>query len=375
VRHDGSTIITVVTFASLVGHRGLVALLSRAVERGSLPPTLLFAGPSGVGKWRTAQATAQALNCERPVRARANPAELGGEAPDHLRRDAGPGDDRRPTAPPYDACGRCRSCSRIARGLHVDVLAVEPDEKASIKIDAVRDVLARTAYRPFEGRRRAVLIREADTLEPASQNALLKSLEEPPPSTVFILTTAAPGALLPTVRSRTMTLRFGRLTPADVARILVRDHGLDEREARTVSGLAEGSVGGALALGSTDVAVLRETALLLLQETAGRPDAQTRLRAASALVSGTTKKERSREELAGVLRLAAAMLRDIEAINSGADRRLLANGVAADELQSLAPRFDGDRARSAFGAVDRALAALDRNAGTKVVAEWLAMQV
>ena len=92
---------------------------------------------------------------------------------------------------------------------------MEPDDKASIKIDVVRDVLGRTAYRPFEGRRRVVLIREAETLEPSAQHALLKSLEEPPPATVFILTTAVPGALLPTVRSRTMLLRFGRLSPAD----------------------------------------------------------------------------------------------------------------------------------------------------------------
>ena len=76
----------------------------------------------------------------------------------------------------------------------------------------MRDGLSSTGFRPFEGKRRVVLIREADTLEPAAQNALLKSLEEPPPGTMFILTTAVPGVLLPTVRSRCMRLRFGRLT-------------------------------------------------------------------------------------------------------------------------------------------------------------------
>ena len=165
----------------IIGHRRLTTLLARAIERESLPPTLLFAGPPGVGKWAVARAAAQAVNCLDPVR---SPNE-------HLA---------------IDACGKCRACDRVARGVHVDVIAMQPDERASIKIDVVRDVLARTGFRPFEGKRRLVLIREADALEPQAQNSLLKSLEEPPPGTIFILTTAVPGALLPTVRSRCMRL-------------------------------------------------------------------------------------------------------------------------------------------------------------------------
>jgi DNA polymerase-3 subunit delta' len=338
-------------FGTIAGHKRLIDLLARAIARGTLPPTLLFVGPVGVGKWRTAVAVAQALNCLKPVTS-----ESGGAAP-------------------YDACGTCRSCERIERGLHVDVVAVEPDEKASIKIDIVRDVLSRTNYRPFEGRRRVVLIREADTLEPQAQNALLKSLEEPPPATVFILTTAVPGALLPTVRSRSMTLRFGRLTTEEVCDVLVRDHGQTRDAALAVSALADGSVGQALSLESADVAVLRETALLLLGEAARQPDAAVRLRAAATLVAGESRKERSRDELAVILRLASSMLRDMEAINSDADANVLANPVVSRELRSLAPRYAGDRARDAFAAVDRALAALERNAGTKVVADWLAVTI
>ena len=174
----------------IIGHRRLTTLIARAIERESLPPTLLFAGPSGVGKWAVARATAQAVNCLERVTG----ADLA-----------------------VDACGKCRACDRIARGVHVDVIMLQPDDRASIKIDPVREVLSKTGFRPFEGRLRVVLIREADTLEPASQNALLKSLEEPPPGTMFILTTAVPGALLQTVRSRCMRLRFGRLPSASGA--------------------------------------------------------------------------------------------------------------------------------------------------------------
>jgi DNA polymerase-3 subunit delta' len=329
-------------FRDVIGHARQVTLLSRAVQRGSVPPTLLFAGPSGVGKWRVAQALAQGVNC--------------------LALTDG------------DACGTCRSCDRITRDMHVDVITLEPDDSGVIKIDPVREVLSRTGFRPFEGQRRVVAIRDADALNEGAQNALLKSLEEPPPATVFIMTTSVPGSLLPTVRSRSMTLRFGRLPAADVAAVLVRDFEQTEAQARALAALADGSIGHALALENADVSALRETALLLLQQAARRDDAQGRLEVAATIV-GPPKKERARDDLALVFRLTGAMLRDIEAINSGVDPRLLANPIVADDLQALARRFGGDRARDAFAAVDRALFALERNAGAKVVAEWLSLQL
>ena len=338
------------TLRDIIGHRRLTTLIARAIERDSLPPTLLFAGPSGVGKWAVARAAAQAVNCLERVT---------------------------PTASDLatDACGKCRSCDRVARGVHVDVIAIEPDEKASIKIDVIREVLSRTGFRPFEGRRRVVLIREADTLEPASQNALLKSLEEPPPGTMFILTTAVPGALLPTVRSRCMRLRFGRLTTNEIAAALIRDHDYSDAEARQTAPISDGSIGQALALIDNDLSMFRELAMGLLQHSAARADTQSRVQAASALHTGGSKKERTREDVAIVLRLMASMLRDVEAINSGADRSVLANPLLTGDLEALARAFPGDRARAAFGAVDRALTALERNAGTKVVTEWLAVQM
>ena len=337
------------TLRDIIGHRRLTTLIARAIARESLPPTLLFAGPPGVGKWAVAGATAQAINCLDPV-------ESAGDLA-------------------IDACGTCRSCKRIARGVHVDVIALEPDDKASIKIDVVRDVLSRTGFRPFEGRRRVVMIRDADTLETASQNALLKSLEEPPPGTIFILTSAVPGVLLPTVRSRCMRLRFGRLTSTEVAAALTRDHDYSDGDALAAAPLADGSLGQALALIDNDLSMFRELAVGLLRHTAGRGDAQSRVQAASALHSGGSKKERTREDVAIVLRLMASMLRDLEAINSGADRSVLANPVLTSDLESLARAYSGDRARAAFGAVDRALTALERNAGTNVVTEWLAVQM
>jgi DNA polymerase-3 subunit delta' len=321
-----------------------------------------------VGKWRVARAAAQTVNCVEPITQ--IPTDVPAGALAEGRHDGS-------VALPFDACGRCRACDRIARGVHVDVIALEPDDKASIKIDVVRDVLAQAGYRPFEGRRRVVLIREAETLEPQAQNALLKSLEEPPPGTVFILTSALPGALLPTVRSRCMQLPFGRLTPQEVAEGLVRDHGYEPAEAEALAALSNGSLGQALTLDSTDITVLRELALAFIARAARTSDVRARLEAAGTITVVRPKVDRSREEVAVILRMIASMVRDLEAINAGADERVLANRVVAADLVPLARSFAGDRARAAFAAVDRALVAVQapRNAGTKVVAEWLAVNL
>src|SRR5436190_14454828 len=201
-------------FRDVIGHRRLIGLLSQSVSRDTLPPSLIFAGPVGVGKRLTALATAQALNCPVP--------EQG-------------------AYPFFDACGLCAACRSIARNVHPDVLVVEPGESGSIKIDAVRDLIDRAAYRPFEGRRRVVIIDGADALVAAAQNALLKTLEEPPSASVFILVTSRPDALLPTVRSRCPELRFRPMSPADIAAALTA-RGMPEREAHAVAATANGSL-------------------------------------------------------------------------------------------------------------------------------------
>jgi DNA polymerase-3 subunit delta' len=137
------------------GHRRIVELLSRSVSRDTLPPSLIFAGSSNSGTRETAVALAQALNCLQRIE------------------------------PDSDACGRCAACDRIARGVHPDVLIVQPGDSGTIKIDQIREIVDRSAYRPFEGRRRVVIVDGADALVAAAQNALLKTLEEPPAASVL----------------------------------------------------------------------------------------------------------------------------------------------------------------------------------------------
>jgi DNA polymerase III subunit delta' len=343
-------------FRDVIGHRRLLDLLRKSVAGGTLPPSLLLTGPSGVGKKLTALAVAQALNCLELVPADQPPAT-------------------RHQPPETDACGRCSACTKIARGVHPDVLVVEPGESGSIKIDQVRDIVDRAAYRPFEGRRRAVIIDEADALVPAAQNALLKTLEEPPPSSVFMLVTARPDVLLPTVRSRCPQLRFRPLAAGDVAEALMA-RGLSEKEARAIAATADGSLGQALEASAGDLVEAREVALRVLTQASPAGDPGRRLESAKELLAktgGTSATDR--EQLATHLRAIAAVLRDVEILAVHADDRTLANPDVRPALDRLTPAYRGERGVRGFAAIDRALIALKRNVGVKLVADWLVLQL
>ena len=155
-------------FRQIIGHRTALELAARALVRGSLPPSLLFAGPEGVGKGLVAQGIAQAMNCLNPRM---------GSGSDTIA---------------IDGCGICSVCSRIDRGVFPDFIVVKPTETGSkniesktgsIKIDQLRPVFDQAAYRPFEARRRVVVIDQAEMMAAPAQSAFLKNLEEPPTST------------------------------------------------------------------------------------------------------------------------------------------------------------------------------------------------
>jgi DNA polymerase III subunit delta' len=325
-------------FRNIAGHEHLLELLASAASRGSLPPSLIFAGPEGVGKRMAAVALAQFVNCS-------NPAER-------------------------DACGLCASCTRIARTVHADVLIVEPGDTGSIKVDQVRDAIERTGYRPFEGRRRVVIIDNADAMLVEAQNALLKTLEEPPSGSMFVVVTSRPDVLLPTVRSRCQRLRFGRLPAQDIVTVLTRDHGYSSADANASASAADGSIGLALEGGSEELVEARESAKEMLQAVATTADPRRRLETGRALAGSG-----DRDDVRRRLRALASLLRDLGVIGARADERFLVNADLGGELRRLAGAYDRDRVTRAFAAIDRALEAIERNASPKIVADWLAFQL
>ena len=192
----------------LVGHGETIDALLRAGERGRFPSALVFSGPNGVGKKMAALGLAQALVCER---------------------------DRR-------ACGACGPCLRVAHGQSEGLLLVEPTGVA-IRVEQSRDVLQFLSLQKL-GRARAVVIDRAHLLTAQAANALLKILEEPPPSVTFFLVTHQAPALLATIRSRCQTIRFASLASADLRRALAAVGVVDVHPAELAA--ARGSVEEAL---------------------------------------------------------------------------------------------------------------------------------
>jgi DNA polymerase III subunit delta' len=330
-------------FSEVIGHARPLGLLSRSIIRGSLPPSLLFTGPEGVGKRLVARAVAEVLNCLR-------------------RRDG-------------DACGECGACRRIAKGTHPDIITVEAPDAGAIKIESIRPAIAATAYKPFEGRCRVVIIDEADRLTDDAENALLKSLEEPPAGSVFILVTSRPEVLLATIRSRCSRLRFGRLAAAEVARLLTERHDVPEDEAHAIAAVADGSPGRALEAGSKAYRDARAAALSALQTAARAASPKARLQAAAGLMANKPSSAGEREELATRITMLASLFRDLALVSQGGAPGELANGDLADELGELGAAFGSERALRAFAAADRAVAALRRNASPKIVAAWLSVHM
>jgi len=333
-----------VPLASIIGHTHVVALLRQAAAAGRVPQSLLLAGPEGVGKRTMALALAQAVNCPE-------------------RREG-------------DGCGVCATCRRIARGQHSDVTFVGLDGEASIKLDKLRDrVLHVAGYRPFEAERRVYIIDPADDMGDAAQSGLLKTLEEPSPSTILILVSAYPDSLLPTVQSRCRRLRFAALPEADVVRVLVERCGGDRARAAALAVVAGGSVSRALAMADLagQLAEDREAALGLVTAAARGSNVPARLKAATALAQHGQKR-RAREAVGTRLAVVASLVRDLGVIAAGGPAAL-ANVDLESELRGLASSFDLPRLSAGFAAVARAQADLERSASPKIVADWVALTI
>jgi len=359
-------------FSELIAQDRALGSLRSALRRGALHHAYLFGGPEGVGKGRAARLLAQAANCE-----------AGGAGPSGLRDDP---------------CGTCGPCRKIERGLHPDVLLLQEERTMAragrwepkggrapsrdIVVDQVRDLVDhRLALKRHEGRRRFVVIDPADRMNPQAQNALLKTLEEPPEATTLVLVSSSPDTLLPTIRSRCLRVAFGPLPAEVVAERLARSFAdrLARRrgkgaaaadgeaaaealrhEDRLAVALAAGSIGRAEALAAGALQAQGEA--LAAAVGLGPDDARAWLAFAREHGEG-------REEAAELCELLALWLRDVLAAQAGG-RSLALVDLAAETRRAAAALPPAEVLRRRAGVVETA-AALRQNASPVLALEGL----
>jgi DNA polymerase-3 subunit delta' len=226
-----------------------------------------------------------------------------------------------------DACGECAACRQVAAGSHADLLLVRvATGKKEIGVDRARELKRFTQLQPLGGKAKIAIVDGAQQLNVAAQNALLKTLEDPPPRSLLILVANNPDALLPTVRSRLQRVSMSPLSADDVVAVLTERHGLEAEASRSLATPAEGSPGRALLLrsclesGGAEVAAefasIQDAGYLRLMELLGR----------------LTQRE---TETVPKLEMALARLRDDAAASADPRRAVRRADAVRDTLNAL----------------------------------------
>jgi len=309
-------------FDELIGNSRVKAVLKRMLVSDRLPGAMLFTGEEGIGKKLFALEIARALNCRTP-------------------KD-------------NEACGVCASCVRIMKlnyptrdaadewtqiiwTDHPDVgLVIAP--RRVLRVEQMRQIEKEANFRPFEGKARVFLIDEADKLNDASANALLKVLEEPPRTSHLILITARPAMLLPTILSRCQMIRFSPLTPAEIESHLVKTE-LDAKTARLRARAAGGSLGRALSGDLVTFTSQRKAMLKVLNALVLSDDRAQLLRSAEQLNEAQYK-----DEFEDRLDVLETLIRDAWMLSLGVDSSRIVNEDLSAELKEVAQKMDPSRA-------------------------------
>jgi DNA polymerase-3 subunit delta' len=217
-------------FGSIIDQERPLRILTTILRGGNIPHALLFTGIEGVGKHTAAITFAMALNCTAP-------AKIGKSA----------AQDEKEISTPNGPCAGCRPCKKIQTGSHPDIIPIKPQGQF-IRIDQIRDLCRILSLKPYEARRRVVIVSDAHTMNPSAGNALLKILEEPPDQTILILIALRASELLPTILSRCQHIRFNPISRENLKAFLMEEEGMDSDGATVLATLANGSLSKARSL-------------------------------------------------------------------------------------------------------------------------------
>ncbi len=346
-------------FSDFHGNAGVVRRIREMLARGRFPQSMILSGPEGAGKYTLAQMCAKAVNClEAPL------------------------SDGLP-----DFCGRCVNCTRIAAAdnlperfkeavdawealrevdkketrimiqTHPEVMIVPPDPpQMLIKVGQVRQVIANIHFKPVEGRRKVYIFTESSFMKEAA-NSLLKILEEPPEYASIILLTTNPGELLPTIRSRCITLTLSALPNEEVESYLASSRpDLNVRERKLAARVAEGAIGRAQTLDLKAYIAARNDALTLLRSAVEGADHSMLFKMTDTYRSGAEGKEKTDH----LIRTLYSLLEDLLLLKSGVEG-LARNLDIHSELGKIASQVSFEWIQAAAAGLAQVESGMRRN--------------
>ena len=287
----------------IIGHQQIVEQLQRTVVSDRIAGAYLFVGPGGVGKETVARYFAQLIFCQQE-------------------------------AQPPTACGVCLACRKLDSGNHPDIQYIRP-EGSLLRIGQIRELQKRIIYEPLEASRKVYILTDVERMNAEAENCLLKTLEEPPASSVLILLTSNIQALLPTTRSRCQILQFHPMPVQTLAAVLMDRFSVAPEQATSLAIAAGGAIGKAitqLEKGST----LTEEVPDILKET----DAL----AAFKLAENFKDNPETLDSL-------VTWYRDLLFLQQGAPPELITHAYSLEELQGLVPRYSRLRIQQAIQTV------------------------
>jgi DNA polymerase-3 subunit delta' len=342
-------------FSNLIGNDEVKESLRRLISGGRIPGSMLFTGDDGIGKKLFALELAKALNC---------------------RQRKG-----------VEACDECSSCKRLSRSTfppftseddnkermiwseHADVAMVRP-HKQIIRVKPMRELEREANFRPFEGAARVFIVEDADLMNEAASNALLKTLEEPPPGSHLILTATNPTALLATIRSRCQIIRFAPIASEEVEKFLIEQKNLSSEDARLLARTAQGSVGRALAGDVETYRDRRDMMLGVLRALTLTNDRVELLHAAEDLAAAKDRQEY--EQRLDVLEI---LIRDAWALVLGRPTGTIVNGDVLASLQQIAAEMKSAQAGAWLKQIEEVRGTLEVNINRRIASDALFMSM
>ena len=331
-------------FSDIQGQERALHFLSQVIAKKKMPHAYLFTGIPGVGKKTTARALAMALNCVSPQQG--------------------------------DACGSCPSCRKILHGNAPDFQLIQP-EGNKIKISQIRELNQELSFAPLSARYRVFVICRSELMTAEAANAFLKTLEEPPPDNIFILTASEPLDLLPTVVSRCQIVSFQPLPRAVVAGWIREKKGLSENDADIIAGLSGGSLGRALTMTESEFLEKREKWLERIAKLPTFPRGKA-LGAAftwaeELRISEVRSGPESSSGTSVVLDIWKSWYRDLLVSKAGDGENVLMNSDFSQNLKKISKRLSIKNLGRSFHLIDRAQMELLENRNSALVLEHLVL--